>query len=107
MNLYRRLARLSGTVVLPVLAGLAAAGTPASNESSAGKIEAVLPNTGSTDVPGCALQVFGAGDESSTCCAPLARADLEHFAVPITADTVFEAGSGEQTVHGRRGTDSL
>lgn len=90
MNLYRRLARLLGTVVLPVLAGLAAAGTPASNESSAGKIEAVLPNTGSTDVPGCALGVR-AGDSPPVLRA-FGRADLEH-AVPITADTVFEAGS--------------
>lgn len=59
-------------------------------DSSAAKVDAALPRAGSADIPGCAIGVQS-GDG-----APIRRAfgmaDLEH-AVPISVDTVFEAGS--------------
>lgn len=65
-------------------------GVATAEDSSAAKIDAVFAHIGTADVPGCAVGVQ-AGDT-----APVRRAfgmaDLEH-AVPISADTVFEAGS--------------
>jgi CubicO group peptidase (beta-lactamase class C family) len=89
VNWYRRLGVLLGTVVLSVLAAVTASATSPA-ESSTEKIEAVLPQTGSADVPGCAVGVR-AGDNPSVLRA-FGMADLEHT-VPVTPDTVFEAGS--------------
>ena len=65
-------------------------GVATAQDSSVAKIDAVFAHIGSADVPGCAVGVQ-AGDR-----APVRRAfgmaDLEH-AVPISVDTVFEAGS--------------
>lgn len=78
--------------LLPALALTLAvvAATAASQDPSVATIDSELPRTGSTDVPGCAVGVQS-GDTPPVLRA-FGVADLEH-AVPISVDTVFEAGS--------------
>lgn len=90
MNLYRHLAALLGTVLLPAVVVGFAAGATASKEFSTEQIDTVLPPTGSAAVPGCVVGVR-AGNNSPVLRA-FGMADLEH-ATPVTVETVFEAGS--------------
>lgn len=66
------------------------AGVTTAEDSSLAKIDSAFPHTGSADVPGCAVGVQ-VGD-SAPARRAFGMADLEH-AVPISVDTVFEAGS--------------
>ena len=69
---------------------LATQGATAEEDSSSARIDAVFAHTGSADVPGCAVGLQS-GDSAPVRRA-FGKADLEHR-VPITVDTVFEAGS--------------
>ena len=78
------------TLIIAIALALAT-GTAAAEGSPAAKIDTALASfTGPTDAPGCAVGVQ-AGD-STPAFRAFGAADLEH-AVPIGADTVFEAGS--------------
>jgi CubicO group peptidase (beta-lactamase class C family) len=77
------------TLLLTIVLTLSMASATA-EDLSAAKIDAALPRAGSADMPGCAIGVQS-GD-STPARRAFGMADLEH-AVPISVDTVFEAGS--------------
>jgi CubicO group peptidase (beta-lactamase class C family) len=77
-------------MLMLALALTLATGSAIAEDASAAKIDAVFAHVVATAAPGCAVGVQRGDD------APIRRAfgtaDLEH-AVPVSVDTVFEAGS--------------